>query len=322
MERMVYAIIQDMSEVLNKEQLKILKSTLNKRLLQYDEEIKLYTNQEYVDMFIAAKKVEGCSERTLIYYKTTIEKFFEKIITPIGKITTDIIRDYMASYQNINNCGKVTIDNIRRILSSFFSWLENEDFIIKSPVRRIHKIRMGTTVKDTLSDENIEMMRDTCGNCRDIAMLDLLYSTGIRVGELVNLDIADINFEERECVVFGKGDKERRVYFDARTKLHLQNYIASREDNNVALFVTLQKPHKRLKISGVEIRVRQLGRRLNIEKVHPHKFRRTMATRAIDKGMPIEQVQKLLGHQQIDTTMKYAMVNQNNVKNSHRKFIG
>lgn len=232
-------------------------------------------------------------------------------------MTTEDLRAYLSFYQSQNGCSKVTVDNVRRNLSSFFSWLEEEDHILKSPIRRIHKIKSKTTVKETITDENIEKLRDGCVEARDLAIIDLLYSTGIRVGELVNLDIEDINFEERECIVYGKGDKERKVYFDARTKLHLQLYLQSRNDDNRALFVTLDKPHERLKISGVEIRLRKL----NMERIHPHKFRRTMATRAIDKGMPIEQVQKLLGHQQIDTTMQYAMVNQTNVKMSHRKFI-
>ena len=192
---------------------------------------------------------------------------------------------------------------------------------MKSPVRRIHKIRTETVVKETYTDENIEIMRDNCKEIRDLAMIDLLNSTGMRVGELVRLNISDINFNERECIVLGKGDKQRKVYFDAKTKIHLQSYLKSRDDENDALFVSLLKPHNRLNISGVEIRMRNLGRRLNINKVHPHKFRRTLATRAIDKGMPIEQVQQLLGHSKIDTTLQYAMVNQNNVKDSHRKYI-
>ena len=243
------------------------------------------------------------------------------IHVPIRKITTDEIRGYLSDYQKINNCSKVTVDNIRRNISSFFSWLEEEDYILKSPMRRIHKIKTKQAVKETISDEMIEKLRDNCKCSRDLAMIDLLYSTGIRVGELVNLNISDVNFEERECVVFGKGDKERQVYFDAKAKLHLQKYLQERTDENPALFVTLDAPFDRLKISGVEIRLRQLGRSINAEKIHPHKFRRTMATRAIDKGMPIEQVQKILGHSQIGTTMQYAIVNQNNVKTSHRRYI-
>ena len=272
-------------------------------------------------MILNAKKIEGCSERTLSYYKTTVEKLLDRITDPIRKVTTDDIREYLANYQGLNDCSKTTIDNIRRNISSFFTWLEEEDYIIKSPMRRIHKIKTTKTVKEVISDEEIEKMRDKCKNLRDLAIIDLLYSTGIRIGELVRLNIDDIDFEERECIVFGKGDKERRVYFDAKTKIHLMGYINGRSDTNPALFVTLDAPYDRLQISGVEIRLRRLGRELGINKVHPHKFRRTMATRAIDKGMPIEQIQKLLGHSQIDTTMHYAIVNQTNVKVAHRKFI-
>lgn len=318
----IYSILNDMSEVLNMQQLQRLQESLLEHLTEKQNEKKHPTdNTEYLEMFIAAKSIEGCSDRTLTYYKTTIQNMFQKITTSVMQITTEMLREYLSEYQTINDCGKVTIDNIRRNLSSFFSWLEDEDYIIKSPVRRIHKVRTGTTVKETFSDENIEVLRDGCEEKRDLAIIDLLYSTGMRVGELVNLDISDVNFEERQCIVYGKGNKERQVYFDARTKLHLGNYLESRKDKNPALFVTLDNPHERLKISGVEIRLRELGRKLDIDKVHPHKFRRSMATKAIDKGMPIEQVQRLLGHQQIDTTMRYAMVSQNNVKISHRKFI-
>lgn len=318
----IYSILNEMSEVLNMQQLQRLQESLLDHLAEKSNEKKHPAdNKEYLEMFIAAKSIEGCSERTLTYYKTTIQNMFQKITTSVMQITTEMLREYLSEYQMINDCGKVTIDNIRRNLSSFFSWLEDEDYIIKSPVRRIHKVRTGTTVKETFSDENIELLRDGCEEKRDLAIIDLLYSTGMRVGELVNLDVNDVNFEERQCIVYGKGNKERQVYFDARTKLHLANYLKSREDKNPALFVTLDKPHERLKISGVEIRLRELGRKLDIDRVHPHKFRRSMATKAIDKGMPIEQVQRLLGHQQIDTTMRYAMVNQNNVKMSHRKFI-
>lgn len=321
MENQIYYILNDMSDVLNIAQMKRLQEVLMKRLDVAECETNQIDNQEYLDMFLAAKHIEGCSDRTIAYYKSTIAHMLSKISEPIRHITTDTLRKYLTDYQKQNNCSKVTIDNIRRNLSSFFSWLEEEDHIMKSPVRRIHKVKTGTTVKEVISDESIEIMRDGCQSARDLAMIDLLYSTGMRVGELVNLDIADVDFKERECVVYGKGDKERRVYFDARTKLHIQKYLELRKDTNPALFVSLNAPYERLKISGVEIRLRNLGRKLKLERIHPHKFRRTMATRAIDKGMPIEQVQKLLGHQQIDTTMKYAMVNQSNVKNSHRKYI-
>ena len=321
MEEKLVKILNEMADYLNISQMKKLQETLLKHLAENEAKTEEISNIEYLKMFIDAKQIEGCSERTLQYYRVTIEHMLGSIDTPIRKITTDEIRGYLVDYQKVNNCSKVTVDNVRRNMSSFFSWLEEEDYILKSPMRRIHKIKTKQPVKETITDEMIEKLRDNCTCVRDLAMIDLLYSTGIRVGELVGLNISDIDFEERECIVFGKGDKERRVYFDAKAKLHLQEYIESRTDDNPALFVTLDAPHARLKISGVEIRVRELGRKLNIDKIHPHKFRRTMATRAIDKGMPIEQVQKILGHSQIDTTMQYAIVNQNNVKVSHRRYI-
>ena len=314
-------IINDMADVLNAAQLKRLQEVLLKRLVKDEPEKKKISNQEYLTKFLEAKKIEGCSERTIKYYKVTVEQLLRKVLDPIRKVTTEQMREYLLDYQKINNCGKTTIDNVRRNISSFFSWLEEEDYILKSPMRRIHKIRAEKLVKNVITDEDIERLRDGCDCLRDVAMIDLLYSTGIRVGELVRLNRSDINFSERECVVFGKGDKERRVYFDAKSKIHLINYLKSRTDANPALFVSLDRPYSRLKISGVEIRLRQLGRKLNLDRVHPHKFRRSMATRAIDKGMPIEQVQKILGHSQIDTTMQYAIVNQNNVKAAHRKYI-
>ena len=314
-------IINEMAEVLNAAQLKRLQEVMLKHLVEREPRKRKISNKEYLAKFLEAKKMEGCSERTIKYYKVTVEQLLNKIIRPIRRITTEEIRKYLVDYQKINNCGKTTVDNIRRNISSFFSWLEEEDYILKSPMRRIHKIRAEKLVKNVITDEDIEKLRDGCTCLRDVAMIDLLYSTGIRVGELVRLNRSDINFSERECVVFGKGDKERKVYFDAKSKVHLINYLNTRKDNNPALFVSLDKPNDRLKISGVEIRLRQLGRKLNLDRVHPHKFRRSMATRAIDKGMPIEQVQKILGHSQIDTTMQYAIVNQNNVKAAHRKYI-
>ena len=323
MQQLINDILHDMSEVLSAKELYALQIVLQKNLNTQNNQTYPYTNIEYMDMFISAKRIEGCSERTLAYYKATIEHMLSIIVTPLRQVNTDDLRAYLTEYQLRNNCSKTTVDNIRRNLSSFFSWLEAEDYIIKSPIRRIHKIRTGSKVKETLSEECIEKLRDSCLQIRDLAMIDLLYSTGIRVGELVNLNINDINFEERECIVYGKGNKQRKVYFDAKTKVHLKRYLEQRKDYSEALFVTLDSPFKRLKISGVEIRLRKLGRLASLDqRVHPHKFRRSMATRAIDKGMPIEQVQKLLGHQQIDTTMHYAMVNQSNVKISHRKFIG
>ena len=299
-----------------------LQHSLSKYKLVVHEGAEPDTEDNLVELFLSAKRIEGCSEKSLKYYESTIMALLEGVGKGVKYIGTEDIRTYLTDYQARKQSSKVTMDNIRRILSSFFSWLEDEDHILKSPVRRIHKVKAGTSIKETYTDESLELMRDNCTELRDLAIIDMLASTGMRVGEMVLLNKDDINFSERECVVFGKGDKERIVYFDARTKIHLQNYLNSRDDDNPALFVSLQKPHKRLQISGIEVRLRQYGKRLGITKVHPHKFRRTLATVAIDKGMPIEQLQQLLGHRRIDTTLQYAMVKQSNVKIAHRKYIG
>ena len=326
-DNLINEIEQAMLNVLDNEQLGQLRKVLNYtfRNVCVTEKEPLNAegnNQVLIENFIAAKKVEGCSDKSISYYKSTIINALKKIEKEVVHVTTDDLRGYLNDYQAESGASKVTVDNIRRILSSFFSWLEEENYIVKSPVRRIHKVKVGKTVKETYTDEALEQMRDQCSNARDLALIDLLASTGMRVGELVKLNRSDIDYQNRECIVTGKGDKQRKVYFDARTKIHLQKYVNSRTDTNEALFVSLLAPYNRLQISGVEIRLRQLGHELNIPKVHPHKFRRTLATMAIDKGMPIEQVQHLLGHQSLDTTLQYAMVNQNNVKLSHHRFIG
>lgn len=326
-QEMMTAVMQQMLPFLDNAQLKQLRQVMEQTLYHY-EVTSMETKSEEDDSndlitrFIAAKKIEGCSEKTLKYYQTTIDAMVASLEKNVRYILTEDLRKYLTEYQSRNQSSRVTIDNIRRILSSFFSWLEDEDYIIKSPVRRIHKVKTASSIKETYSDEDMEKMRDNCEKLRDLAMIDMLASTGMRVGEMVLLNRDDINFSERECVVFGKGDKERIVYFDARAKLHLQEYLDSRTDDNPALFVTLRAPHERIQIGGIEHRLREMGKRLKIPKVHPHKFRRTLATMAIDKGMPIEQLQRLLGHQRIDTTLQYAMVKQSNVKTAHRKYIG
>lgn len=317
-------VLQRMLPYLNNHQLDQLKSTVDSVLTKYEiaDDSIIQSSEQLTSKFIEAKRIEGCSEKTLNYYRKTITDMLSGIEKEVMHITTEDLRKYLTDYQEKKKISKVTVDNIRRILSSFFSWLEDEDYILKSPVRRIHKVKTISTVKETYTDEALEQMRDGCSELRDLAMIDILASTGMRVGEMVLLNRNDINFNERECVVLGKGNKQRIVYFDARTKIHLQNYLESRTDTDEALFVTLKSPHTRLTIGGVEVRIRELGKSLGMNKVHPHKFRRTLATVAIDKGMPIEQLQQLLGHKRIDTTLQYAMVKQSNVKNAHRKYIG
>ena len=325
-QNLINDIVQGMLPYLNNAQNEKLQEVLQYVFADYEVKEKQQqgktSKQNFVELFLSAKRIEGCSEKSLKYYKATIEVMLDELQKDVKHIVTDDIRGYLTEYQEKKKSSKVTIDNIRRILSSFFAWLEDEDYILKSPVRRIHKVKTGTNIKETYSDETLELMRDNCTELRDLAIIDMLASTGMRVGEMVLLNRNDIDFNERECIVFGKGSKERVVYFDARTKIHLQNYLNSRIDDNPALFVSLKEPHKRLKIGGIETRLREFGKQLGLPKVHPHKFRRTLATMAIDKGMPIEQLQQLLGHRKIDTTLQYAMVKQSNVKIAHRKYIG
>lgn len=322
MNSIIDEIVQEMLKVLDNSQLIQLRRVLNKKLGNNTDSGLKRNNESYIADYLAAKQVEGCSEKTINYYHATLKMMFAHLGRHVQRITTEDLRDYLGNYQQSRNSSRVTIDNIRRIFSSFFSWLENEDIIIKSPVKRIHKVKSSAKVKDTYSDEDLERLRDHCNTDRDVAMIDLLASTGMRIGELVHLNQNDINFDERECVVLGKGNKQRIVYFDARSKIHLQNYLAKRKDTNSALFVSLHSPYQRMSINGIENRLKNLGKKAGIAKVYPYKFRRTLATNAIDKGMPIEQVQKLLGHERIDTTLHYAMVKQSNVKIAHRKYIG
>ncbi|EJP23679.1 site-specific recombinase, phage integrase family [Lachnoanaerobaculum sp. ICM7] len=325
-QNLINDIVQGMLPYLNNAQNEKLQEVLQYVFADYEVREKQkqgkISKQNFVELFLSAKRIEGCSEKSLKYYKATIEAMLNELQKDVKHIVTDDIRGYLTEYQEKKKSSKVTIDNIRRILSSFFAWLEDEDYILKSPVRRIHKVKTGTNIKETYSDEALELMRDNCTELRDLAIIDILASTGMRVGEMVLLNRSDIDFNERECIVFGKGSKERVVYFDARTKIHLKNYLESRVDDNPALFVSLKVPYERLKIGGVEVRLRKFGEKLGLQKVHPHKFRRTLATMAIDKGMPIEQLQQLLGHSKIDTTLQYAMVKQSNVKIAHRKYIG
>ena len=324
-QNLISDIVQGMLPYLNNAQNEKLQEVLQYVFADYEVREKQkqgkISKQNFVELFLSAKRIEGCSEKSLKYYKATIKAMLDELQKDVKHIVTDDIRGYLTEYQEKKKSSKVTIDNIRRILSSFFAWLEDEDYILKSPVRRIHKVKTGTNIKETYSDEALELMRDNCNEVRDLAIIDMLASTGMRVGEMVLLNRGDIDFNERECIVFGKGSKERVVYFDARTKIHLRNYLEGRVDDNPALFVSLKAPYERLKIGGVEVRLREFGKKLGLQKVHPHKFRRTLATMAIDKGMPIEQLQQLLGHSKIDTTLQYAMVKQSNVKIAHKKYI-
>ena len=254
----INTVIGQMSKTLDSIQLKNLRENLECTLSNYNisqskpgADKSITENSELLESFLSAKKIEGCSDKTIKYYQATIQNLLNHLQISVRSITTSDLRIYLSEYQEQKQSSKVTIDNMRRIFSSFFAWLEDEDYIIKSPVRRIHRVRTDTLIKETISDEALELLRDSCTEIRDLALIDLLASTGMRVGELVKMNISDINFQERQCIVFGKGNKEREVYFNARTKIHLLQYIQQRTDSNPALFVSLSAPYTRLTISGI-----------------------------------------------------------------------
>lgn len=271
--------------------------------------------------FLLAKKLEGCSNATIKLYYDIIFHFIIAIKKDIQDISTSDIRSYLNIYSDSHDITNSSLDNMRRVFSSFFEWLVQEDYIVKNPVKKIKRIKIDKIVKKSFTDEEIVRLKDACRNIRDLALIELLNSSGIRVSELCSLNRDDIDLSNREGVVFGKGAKERVIYFDADTKIHLENYLSKRIDDSPALFVSLRYPYKRLQKSGVEILIKDIGVRAGVDDVYPHRFRRTLATNLINKGMPIEQVQQILGHNKIDTTLIYAIVNQNNVKMNHERFM-
>lgn len=323
----INAIKTEMQDTLNQEQMDKLDKVLNMTLgSSIDSHYCDKDKKNLIKKFILAKKIEGCSKRTEEYYEATL-LFFEKHIgCSICSVKTEQIRDYLIKYQKINNCSNVTLDTVRRILSSFYKWLEEENYVLKSPMKRIHRIKSPVVIKPAFTEEQTEVIRKTASqNLRNLTIIDLLLSSGLRVSELVNLNRSSVNLSTRTCVVFGKGAKQREIYFDVRTKIELENYLKSRKDKCRALFVSSRKnkngTYNRLCINTIEKIIRDLGEKTDILNVHPHRFRRTLATKAIDKGMPIEQVQVLLGHSKIDTTLRYANVQQSNVRHSHQKYI-
>lgn len=273
--------------------------------------------------FLLAKKLEGCSINTIKSYHDTIKNMIDWVCI-IGKDIRDLtpkdIRGYLSIYQEKRNVSLHTLNNMRLIISSFYGFLENENYIIKNPVRQIRTIRYDEIIRNPFTDEELEEIRRGCKNIRDLAIVDLLYSSGIRIGECVSLNIKDMNFSEREFVVYGKGGKERICYFNARTKIEIIDYLQTRTDRESALFVSRKAPHERLKKGGIEHMLKDIERRTGIPDIHPHKFRRTLATNLLDKGMSLEQVQMILGHKKIETTLIYANINQNMTKINHQRF--
>lgn len=323
---LIRKICSDMEKYCNGKQLSELNKSLISNLedieiiekeLPYDEDY-LKENQRLLDLFLNTKKLEGRSYKTLDYYRSTVIQLYENCDKPLTSITTADVRNWLTLKSE--KLSKTSVNNYRRNLNSFFNWLEAEEYILRSPMKRINKIKEDKKLKRPFTDLEIEVLREIIDNDRDRALFELLLSTGCRVGEIVNLNRDDINFNDREIIVFGKGSKQRYVYFDAKTELYLKKYLENREDDKEALFVSYNKPNHRLGINGVETRVRNWGEKAKVKKAHPHRFRRTMATNCLKHGMPIEQIQVLLGHESIETTRIYTSIDQTEVKYGHIKY--
>lgn len=276
---------------------------------------------EALRMFFVSKNVQGCTKRTLVYYRNTLKQFFDFLgQKPIEQITTNDIR-YWFAVKKERDGNKVTeINNKRRVLSSFFGWCYREEYLKKNPIAKIEKIRVEKRVKKPFKDMEIEKLRDGAkDDIRLTAILEVLLSTGCRISEVSGMNRDDLEVDE--IVVYGKGKKERTVYLNAKARIALERYLNTRDDSNPAMFVSYQEPHSRLLVSGMGHDIRMLGRRCGVKDVHPHRFRRTSATFALNRGMPIEQVQLMLGHESIETTTLYAISAQEAVKANHKKYV-
>ena len=276
--------------------------------------------QNYLQEFLDVKALEGCSKATIENYKFNLNKFLLGVGKDPTEIATQDIRKYLADYKRERGVSNTTLDNMRRVFQSFFTWMHREGYIIKDPCAAVNKIRADKIIKNPYSDEEMELMREAANNLREKAIIEVLYSTGMRIGELEKLNKDDIDFVNGKAIVFGKGAKEREVYFNVKAQLALKKYLENRNDTNEALFVGLQSPYNRLKVSTYEKILRELGGRCGVH-CHPHRFRRTCATILLNKGMPIQEVSKVLGHAKLETTLIYCEINQQSVAANHKKYM-
>ena len=276
--------------------------------------------QNYLQEFLDVKALEGCSKATIKNYKFNLNKFLLGVGKDPTEIATQDIRKYLADYKRERGVSNTTLDNMRRVFQSFFTWMHREGYIIKDPCAAVNKIRADKIIKNPYSDKEMELMREAAKNLREKAIIEVLYSTGMRIGELEKLNKDDIDFVNGKAIVFGKGAKEREVYFNVKAQLALKKYLENRNDTNEALFVGLQSPYNRLKVSTYEKILRELGGRCGVH-CHPHRFRRTCATILLNKGMPIQEVSKVLGHAKLETTMIYCEIDQQSVATNHRKYM-
>ena len=328
-EQTISSILGKMGEHLNKNQLMILNQILisefiNKDIITQNNSIIAYEgeSERLISQFLTIKTINGCSNQTINTYSFHLHKLIEIIDTKsVLNMTTNDIRGFLAFYKERRKVSNITLNNMRHSMSSFFKYLHEEGYIKENPMRQISSIKTKSTIKKPFTDEELEKLRMCAKNERDLAIIEFLYSTGIRVSEMTSLNKDQVDFIQKECIVIGKGSKERIVYINSKACIHLQNYLKMRVDDNPALFVSIRKPYGRMSKAGIETMLRNLGKIAGVPNTHPHRFRRTMATNALNRGMPLQEVQKILGHAKTDTTMSYCTVFQDNVKLSHKKYI-
>ena len=327
-EKITMEILREMMPLLNQEQLNKLKEVVRVKLCGYEirqQETALMCEnqnwQNYLQIFLGRFEQNGKSEGTVEQYRFHLSRLFSYIGKNVEDISDDDLIEYIHKYKTVRKPSNRYLNNIRLVFNSFFRWLQRKKVIMRNPVDGLEPIKYRQEIKRPFSSEEMEKVRCACEQERDLAIVEFLYSSAVRVSELCQLNRDEICWESNDVLVLGKGNKEREVYLNARAHLHLRKYLESRTDGNPALFVSSKSPHKRLTRSGVRNILKAIGEKAGVEKVHPHRFRRTSATDLLRMGMPIEQVQELLGHTKIETTRIYCTITKEQVRTSHRRYM-
>lgn len=328
-EKFITEVLQMTMPYLDQEQCKKLNENLHIALQKYEDLKERCTElmdpdnsyMEYLDLFLNRKETEGKSKRTIEQYRLHLSRMLCYFNKSVDKIRENDLFVYLTKYKNIRKVSNTYLNNIRRVFSSFFGWLNNKGFISRNPAIGLEPIKTEKKIRKGFSDEELDKLKRACVQKRDLALIEFMYSTGVRASELVSLNRCDIGFYEKSVIVYGKGSKEREVYLTPIACSYLKEYLDDRKDDNEALFVSTRSPHERLTVAGVERILKKLGKIAGVENVHPHRFRRTMATNVLKKGMPLEEVKELLGHSKLDTTMIYCTVNRENVKHTHQRLM-
>ena len=320
-------VLQAVQPLLDSQQLQAVQDALCIQLGNYEvqercTEIAVTDNtpDAMLARYVATKRIEGKAESTIKRYRDICYMMIHAICKPLHEITTYDLRYYLAVYKEHRKVSNRTLDGIRRCFSSFFSWLSVEGLIVRNPCAALSQIKFAKVVKKPYTATEMERLKQACTSIRDLALIDFLYASGCRVSEVVRLNRTDINFQTQDAVVLGKGNKERKIYLTPVALMHLQDYLNTRTDTDPCLFASLRAPYKRLSKAGIERALKQLGERARVTNVHPHRYRRTLATNLLDRGANIQDVAAVLGHADLKTTQVYCYISQSNVRASYNKY--